>query len=335
MTQRLRQVLLPATVNRLVYNSVLSWTGGWYFLVAAEFISTASSTTKLPGIGTYLLTAAGTGNTGALVLGLAVLIASSPLLDLLVWAAARPVGGEVPVTTRPQRGRGADRRVERCGPGSARAARLRSGRGVSCTGSSEDRALVSSRFATRAAAPRRAIALPRSAASGTVVLGADPGVRLAPPHHDLACPIYHVATGPIELGRAPPDRHDPEALGPLGAPARLAYAISLAIALPLAHRHRPPTEGLPDRAPGYRDRRVGPGHRRSFRCSSSGFPVASPGADRGPDDLTGMIWYLFFNILSGVRASHLTSMKRAKSYGLEGEPDTGGGSSSRRSSRRS
>ncbi len=61
--RRLRRVLLPATTNRLVYNSVLSWTGGWYFLVAAELISTASSTTRLSGIGTFLLTAAA-GGTG-------------------------------------------------------------------------------------------------------------------------------------------------------------------------------------------------------------------------------------------------------------------------------
>ena len=87
--QRLRQVLLPATTNRLVYNSVLSWTGGWYFLVAAELISTASSTTKLQGIGTYLLTAAGNSNGTALLVGLAVLVALIAAMDLWVW---RPLG---------------------------------------------------------------------------------------------------------------------------------------------------------------------------------------------------------------------------------------------------
>ncbi|MCI4349436.1 MAG: ABC transporter permease subunit, partial [Thermoplasmata archaeon] len=72
--QRIRRLLLPATVNRIVYNSVLSWTAGWYFLVAAEFISTASSTTVLPGIGTFLLRAAGNNDGTALATGLIVLI---------------------------------------------------------------------------------------------------------------------------------------------------------------------------------------------------------------------------------------------------------------------
>lgn len=88
-SQRLREVLAPATVNRLVYNSVLSWTAGWYFLVAAEFISTSSSTTALPGIGSYLLGAAGTGNGDALIAGIVLLIALIALLDVAVW---RPAG---------------------------------------------------------------------------------------------------------------------------------------------------------------------------------------------------------------------------------------------------
>jgi NitT/TauT family transport system permease protein len=87
--QRIRRVLLPATVNRLVYNSVLSWTGGWYFLVAAEFISTSSSSTVLPGIGSFLLSAAAAGDTAGLVAGLVLLIALIATLDIFVW---RPLG---------------------------------------------------------------------------------------------------------------------------------------------------------------------------------------------------------------------------------------------------
>ncbi|MCI4346801.1 MAG: ABC transporter permease subunit [Thermoplasmata archaeon] len=84
-TERLRRVLLPATANRLVYNSILSWTAGWYFLVAAEFISVSSSTTVLPGIGSFLLLAASSGDTAALVAGLLLLVALIAALDVFLW----------------------------------------------------------------------------------------------------------------------------------------------------------------------------------------------------------------------------------------------------------
>jgi NitT/TauT family transport system permease protein len=83
--QRLRQVLLPATANRLVYNSILSWTGGWYFLVAAEIISTSNSNTTLPGIGSFLLAQAANGSLDGLLTGLALLITLIAVMDILLW----------------------------------------------------------------------------------------------------------------------------------------------------------------------------------------------------------------------------------------------------------
>jgi len=34
-----RRVFLPASIPKLIYNSIMSWAGGWYFLTAAEIIS--------------------------------------------------------------------------------------------------------------------------------------------------------------------------------------------------------------------------------------------------------------------------------------------------------
>ena len=42
---------LPAAVPKLVYNSILSWAAGWYFLVACEIISIGKSSYTLPGLG--------------------------------------------------------------------------------------------------------------------------------------------------------------------------------------------------------------------------------------------------------------------------------------------
>src|SRR5206468_8031249 len=33
---RFRRLIFPASVPKLVYNSILSWTNGWFFLVASE-----------------------------------------------------------------------------------------------------------------------------------------------------------------------------------------------------------------------------------------------------------------------------------------------------------
>ena len=36
--RKVRRILLPSTVPKLVFNMILSWSNGWYFLVAAEII---------------------------------------------------------------------------------------------------------------------------------------------------------------------------------------------------------------------------------------------------------------------------------------------------------
>jgi len=84
---RFRRVLFPATVNRLVYNSVLSWTGGWFFLVEAEIFTTNGS--ALPGIGSFLSFAASAHNGEKFLAGLVVLVIVIALLDFVLW---RPLG---------------------------------------------------------------------------------------------------------------------------------------------------------------------------------------------------------------------------------------------------
>src|SRR5437868_3921438 len=40
---RFRKLSLPACVPKLVYNSILSWVAGWYFLIACEIITAGPS----------------------------------------------------------------------------------------------------------------------------------------------------------------------------------------------------------------------------------------------------------------------------------------------------
>lgn len=76
---------LPSSMIGLIWNSMMSWAGGWFFLMASEQFTLGSRSFQLPGLGSYLQAAANAGNTGALLLGLATLIALIVLLDLLFW----------------------------------------------------------------------------------------------------------------------------------------------------------------------------------------------------------------------------------------------------------
>jgi NitT/TauT family transport system permease protein len=82
---RLKRLLLPACVPKLVYNSILSWVSGWYYLIACEIIAVGPAHYELPGLGSYLMKAADKGRSGELVAGLLTLLAIIVLMDGIVW----------------------------------------------------------------------------------------------------------------------------------------------------------------------------------------------------------------------------------------------------------
>lgn len=83
--QRFTRLELPFGMLPLIWNSMMSWAGGWFFLMAAEQFTLGPRSFQLPGLGSYLQTAANAGNGGALALGLFTLIAVIILLDQLLW----------------------------------------------------------------------------------------------------------------------------------------------------------------------------------------------------------------------------------------------------------
>jgi NitT/TauT family transport system permease protein len=83
--RRFTRLELPFGMIPLIWNSMMSWAGGWFFLMAAEQFTLGSQSFQLPGLGSYLQTAANEGNIGALLLGLATLIAVIVLLDTFMW----------------------------------------------------------------------------------------------------------------------------------------------------------------------------------------------------------------------------------------------------------
>ncbi len=82
---RFRKLELPFAAIGLIWNSMMSWSGGWFFLMAAEIFHVGTRNFRLPGLGAYLQTAANAGNGRALLLGLGTLVVVIVLLDQLVW----------------------------------------------------------------------------------------------------------------------------------------------------------------------------------------------------------------------------------------------------------
>lgn len=82
---RFKQVELPFASMGLIWNSVMSWAGGWFFLMAAEIFTLGERDFRLPGLGAYLQTAASQGDTEALLIGIGTLVLIIILLDQLVW----------------------------------------------------------------------------------------------------------------------------------------------------------------------------------------------------------------------------------------------------------
>lgn len=83
--QRFTRLEVPAGMISIIWNSMMSWAGGWFFLMASEQFTLGSRSYQLPGLGSYLQEAANKGNILALVAGLATLIIVIVLLDQLVW----------------------------------------------------------------------------------------------------------------------------------------------------------------------------------------------------------------------------------------------------------
>jgi NitT/TauT family transport system permease protein len=82
---RFRYLELPFGMISLVWNSMMSWAGGWFFLMAAEIFTVGERDFRLPGLGAYLQEAANQGNYQAIFLGLLTLILTIVALDQLVW----------------------------------------------------------------------------------------------------------------------------------------------------------------------------------------------------------------------------------------------------------
>ena len=82
---RFRTLELPFAAISLIWNSMMSWAGGWFFLMAAEIFTVGERDFRLPGLGAYLQEAANRGDIAAIAWGLGALVSVVVVLDQLVW----------------------------------------------------------------------------------------------------------------------------------------------------------------------------------------------------------------------------------------------------------
>jgi NitT/TauT family transport system permease protein len=86
--QRFVNLELPYAAIGLVWNSMMSVAGGWFFLMACEMFVLGDKDFRLPGLGSYLQTAASAGDTSSILWGVATMVFVIVLMDQIIW---RPV----------------------------------------------------------------------------------------------------------------------------------------------------------------------------------------------------------------------------------------------------
>ncbi len=82
---RFKTLELPFAAIGLLWNSMMSWSGGWFFLMAAEIFRVGTRDFRLPGLGSYLQAAANAGSLSAVLAGLGTLVFVIVMLDQFVW----------------------------------------------------------------------------------------------------------------------------------------------------------------------------------------------------------------------------------------------------------
>src|SRR5579862_7918280 len=83
--QRFWRLEVPHAVPGLVWNMMMSVSGGWFFVVASEAITVSGQTILLPGIGSYIATAIDQRNLGAIGYAVLVMLVVILMYDQLLF----------------------------------------------------------------------------------------------------------------------------------------------------------------------------------------------------------------------------------------------------------
>jgi len=82
---RFKKLELPFGFVSLIWNSIMSWSAGWFYLIAAEILTVGNKNFEMVGLGSYMQEATNQGNVRALIIGIITLIVIIVILDQFVW----------------------------------------------------------------------------------------------------------------------------------------------------------------------------------------------------------------------------------------------------------
>jgi NitT/TauT family transport system permease protein len=83
--QRFWRIDAPSGMIPLVWNGMMSFGGGWFFLTASEALSVNNHRFALPGIGAYVAAASDAGQLGKVLLAIAVMVVMVVGVNVLFW----------------------------------------------------------------------------------------------------------------------------------------------------------------------------------------------------------------------------------------------------------
>ena len=86
--QRFWKLELPYAAPGLLWNAMMSMSGGWFFVVAAEALTVAGQQVSVPGVGSYIAAAIAAKNLGAIGWAILAMVAVILLYDTLLF---RPI----------------------------------------------------------------------------------------------------------------------------------------------------------------------------------------------------------------------------------------------------
>ncbi len=86
--QRLRRLELPYASIGLIWNSMMSMAGGWFFLMVNEAFVLGDHDFRLPGIGSYMSVAIMEGNVPAMVYAIIAMTLMIVAVDQIIWRPA-------------------------------------------------------------------------------------------------------------------------------------------------------------------------------------------------------------------------------------------------------
>ena len=83
--QRFSTVELPSSAIGLMWNSMMSFGGGWFFVAQSEAITILNHNVKLPGLGSYMAAAVEAGDRRAAVYAILSMVTTIVVIDQLLW----------------------------------------------------------------------------------------------------------------------------------------------------------------------------------------------------------------------------------------------------------